>query len=388
VKLLKFDTFYPVSYIESKIAGSSKEIQKMSFLEFHNWLVMLRMNYSDYYTYNLTLSGWEAKDIFLDNKTYKGKCEKHYFGYSVYIYKIINRIKNLFCEEKRSFKEKLIKKIIQVENPDVIFVREHSTIRSKFWEHFKNNILVVSRMDCNIPPDWSPLSFDLIYTNIPYYIDFFRCNLIPTNSNSNGFDERLLNEIKLKKKDYDVIYVGGLGDKLFTERTRFFENLALKSNGVFSFKWWGFKMGDFDANYPELAKTYMGVTGGIDMFTVYSQSKVILNYYESGLTKNSYNQRIFEVIGIGSLLIARDSETFIDWKNYLVTYSELTDCLEKIKFYLENDLERERIAKCGQQFIIENYSYRKLMKIMSDELVSAYNQKFGTSGYPQAGKQQ
>jgi len=378
MKLLKFDTLYPSDYINLKMQNLKVDIEKMTLYEYHNWLLKLRMNFSDFYTYNLSLNGWDAKEIFLDNKPYKQKCEKYYWGNMLYLHKAINRFRNLFAEEKVPFKEKIIKKIIQSEKPDVIFVRENSSIRSKFWEQFGSQSLLVCRMDCNLSREWSPLSFDLIYTNIPYYRDFFKSNKIPTNSNSNGFDARLLNEIEFKEKKYDVIYIGGLGDAIFTERTRFFENLSKESTNNFEFKWWGYKLENFDERYPELARNYMGVASGIEMFNIISQSKIVLNYYEVEFSKNSYNQRIFEVMGTGSFLLARESKTFEDWDQCLATFAGVLECKEKIMYYLENEIERETIAKRGQKLILENYSYQQLMKIMSDELLSAYNKKFGT----------
>ena len=47
---------------------------------------------------------------------------------------------------------------------------------------------------------------------------------------------------------------------------------------------------------------------------------------------------------------------FVDGED-LVIYSDLEDMCEKIKYYLENDEERERIAKAGQAKVRELFSY-------------------------------
>ena len=52
MKLIKFDTLYPLEYINKKISESQSIIDKMNFNQYHQWLVDLRMNYSDFYTYN------------------------------------------------------------------------------------------------------------------------------------------------------------------------------------------------------------------------------------------------------------------------------------------------------------------------------------------------
>ena len=378
MKLIKFDTIYPAGFLDKKISESHDKIKNMSYNEYHEWVISLRMNFSDFYTYNLVLNGWSAKDFFLNNDLYLKKCSLHYFGLSYYYIKLYHRFRNMFSVISVPFAERLIKRIILVEKPDVIFIREQVFIRSKFWEQFRKNALVVSRMDCDLPQNWSPLSFDLIYTNMTSFKHFFSdCN-IKTLSNSNGFDQRILSEIKYKEKSYDVTFVGGLGSYYgFVERTRFFEKLLNNADSKFQFSWWGYKTENFERDYPELSKKYMGAAGGIDLFTIYAQSKIVLNCFDSNAGGIAINQRMFEVLGMGTLLLALESESLVGWENYLVTYKDVDDCVEKIKYYLAHEDELEKIAKAGQAFVLENYSYLKLMGKLSEELTEAYNKKFG-----------
>lgn len=377
MKIIKFDTLYPSSYIEKRISQSQDEIQKMNYIEFHQWLIKLRITFSDYYSFNLMKHGWDSKEIFLDNKEYKRKCEKYYFGYSLFFNKLINRFKSFFSEEKISFKEKLIKKIINVEKPDVIFIREQTTIRSKFWEQFNQKCLIVCRMDCPVPRDWSPYSFDLIYSNIPTYISFFKTLNLTVKSNSNGFDKRVLEEVDRNIiKKFDVSYIGGLGSSIFKSRTMLFEKLLQISNNTFSFSWWGYKMGDFDKDYPFLSKTYMGEIAGLEMFQVYADSKIILNDYGDVAENTAVNMRIFEAMGVGSFLLTRKSSSLTNWENLIDTYIDEYDCLNKILLYLENEMLREEKAKNGQNFILSNFNYENLMLMLSDELTNAYKLKF------------
>lgn len=50
------------------------------------------------------------------------------------------------------------------------------------------------------------------------------------------------------------------------------------------------------------------------------------------------------------------AEYFVNGEE-LVIYSDLDDMCEKIKYYLEHDEERERIAKAGQAKVRELFSY-------------------------------
>jgi hypothetical protein len=377
LKIIKFDVLYPSDYLNYKINLNKNEIDKMSFHQFHIWLIKLRMNYSDFYTFNLSYYGWDAKEFFLDNDLYMKKCGLYCFGYSYYVRKHFHRFRNLISHLSIPFSEKIIEKYIKKENPSVLFIREKVFVRSRFWEQFLSSKLVVSRIDCGIPHDWTPFSFDLIYTNIPPYINFFVANNISTKSNNNGFDERILKEIKPNKKKYDITFVGGLGDYYgFIDKTIFLEKLLNNLGESINFIWWGYKTGDFDNQFPNLASKYQGSLSGLDMFNIYSQSKIVFNDYGTGLGGVAVNQRIYEVLGIGTLLVTRQNDTFNYWNDCLVTYNDINDCIEKLMFYLKNDIEREKIAKKGQFEILKKFTYKFLMKQLSDELTVAYNQKF------------
>lgn len=379
MRLLKFDTLYPATYLDKKISDSQEAVTKMKFNEFHNWLIKLRINYSDFYTYNLGFYGWDTKEFFLNNDLYLEKCGIYYFGYTYWFRKQFHRFRNLLSHISIPFTEVIIQKHISVTKPDVLFVREQVFVRSKFWERFRKDKLLVSRMDCGIPNDWSPLSFDIIYSNIPVYISFFKNIKITTLQNSNGFDKRISSEInqQSKKKIFDIVFVGGLGNYYgFEPRTRFFEELISKYGGTFNFGWWGYKTGDFDKLFPELTHTFMGITGGLEMFEIYSAATIVINDYGAGVGGMAENQRIYEVMGVGTLLLTKESETLQGWEDYLVTYSDVEDCYKKITYYLSHETEREEIAKAGQEFVLKNYNYQNLMEKVSAELKQAYHDKF------------
>jgi len=380
MKLLKIDTIYPAAFLEKKKNQNPDKIRRMKFKEYHDWLVFLRMNYSDFYTYNLSLHGWSAEEFFANDDTYLLKAGKEYFGIFYHIVRLLHRFHNFLSHTSVPFSERVLKRHIQKIEPDVLFVREEVDIRSIFWEQFRKKMLVVSRMDCGLPKNWSPLCFDLIYSNIPTYIAFFKSNNVKVRQNQNGFDERILDEISFKDKKYDLTFVGGLGSYYgFVNKSRTFENLMSLLNGKINFAWWGYKTGNFDQEYPLLARHYKGKTGGLEMFKIYAESKMVLNDYGAGVGGVAVNMRIFEVLGVGSLLITRQSDTITDWKDFLVTYFDEEDCARKILHYLNHEEVAQKIAHAGQKHVLENYNYKSLMQILGDELKQAHDEKFLSS---------
>lgn len=380
MKFIKFDTLYPAPYLERKIHDNREAIKHMDFQGFTKWLIGLRLNFSDYYSYNLSLLGWDTKEFFVLGKgCYLRKCGKHYFGW--WFFFIYAYFKFLGNYSKQSFMEVLIDRIIKVEKPNVIFVREQSNINSLFWDKYRKQALVVSRMECGIPKYWSPACFDVVYTNIQTYHDFFISNRIVTYSNYSGFDERVAIEVNASAAFlYDVVFVGGLGTLTFLEKTRFLEDVLAKSNGRFHFAWWGYQEEpDFSMNYPFLAESYKGYSGGLDMFRIYKSARIVLNDYGVAAGGQGMNQRIYEVLGAGGFLLTRNSFMFNDWGDSIATFEDVDDCIDKIDYYLLNETQRVQMAKRGHDYVIEHFNYRTIMKKLSEELIFEYGKKFNLS---------
>jgi len=368
---------YPLEYIQKKQKQYAGEIERMNFAEYHDWLIQLRMNYSDFYAYNLSSHGWVAEEFFSNEDIYLEKCAKLHYGVLHKLIRIFHRFHNFISHTSVPFIERILKKHIKKFKPDVLFIREDVNIRSSFWEQFRKKMLVVSRMDCGMPKHYSPLSFDMVYSNIPIFRDFLKSININVKQNSNGFDKRILDEINVGKKKYDLTYIGGLGNYYgFVERSKVFEKLLSLISTKTNFAWWGYKTGDFDPEYPLLAKYYKGKTGGLEMFKIYAESKMVINDYGSNVGGVAVNMRIFEVLGMGTLLITRNSKNIENWTKYIVTYNNEEECAKKVLYYLSHDEEAREIAKAGQQFVLEDYNYNKLMRLLGKELEQAYKRKF------------
>lgn len=96
-----------------------------------------------------------------------------------------------------------------------------------------------------------------------------------------------------------------------------------------------------------------------DMSLIFSRSKIVLNKSIA----DDMNQRVFETMASGSLLLtnrlSKDSgleELFAD-KRHLVLYSSIDELMENIRYYLEHDEERERIALEGYKEVISKHTY-------------------------------
>jgi spore maturation protein CgeB len=94
-------------------------------------------------------------------------------------------------------------------------------------------------------------------------------------------------------------------------------------------------------------------------------SKIVVNT-QTMPTRIQLKGRVSQVISCGTFLLEQDNH---ESRKYLegvpvVFWSQKDELVEKIKFYLENDAERERIAVTCRQEWIKRYSVQKFARVL------------------------
>lgn len=108
---------------------------------------------------------------------------------------------------------------------------------------------------------------------------------------------------------------------------------------------------------------------GIDMYKLFSRSKIVLNIHIGVAGNYAGNMRIFEVTGVGSCLLTDNKENMkdlFDTEREVVVYDSPEDCIKKVKWLLEHDKEREAIAKAGQKKTLEMHTVENRCKAIID----------------------
>lgn len=114
-----------------------------------------------------------------------------------------------------------------------------------------------------------------------------------------------------------------------------------------------------------------------EMAEHYSKSKIVFN----NAINNDLNMRVFEALCSGSLLVTDNAkgsglEEMFQSKNHLVFYDD-KNLEDVITYYLENDEEREEIAKQGRQEVLENHTYDhravQLIDVLNNEIRDLIN---------------
>lgn len=114
---------------------------------------------------------------------------------------------------------------------------------------------------------------------------------------------------------------------------------------------------------------------GMNMYSLFSRSKIVLNIHTGVAGDYAGNMRMFEVTGTGSCLITdnkKNMQDLFDIGTEVLVYNDTEDCISKVKWLLEHDDERERIAKAGQKKTLEYHTVenrcRSIIEILNKEL--------------------
>jgi spore maturation protein CgeB len=114
---------------------------------------------------------------------------------------------------------------------------------------------------------------------------------------------------------------------------------------------------------------------GMNMYKLIARSKIVLNIQPGIAGDYAGNMRMFEATGVGCCLLTDNKSNMkelFDTENEVVVYNDTDDCIRKVKWLLEHDEERERIAKAGQKKTLEFHTVenrcRTFIDILNNEL--------------------
>lgn len=388
LRVLKFDSVHPHSYLEANQRADSASIKAMSYEEYYAWLMGQRVGLSDYLTHPMNQAGWTAREFLPLDVVLRGKLSE---GGEVPSASLGARLEALgrFAASisartllmgdtvpryRRARKDAFVRTYIEAFRPDVIFIREPAHIDGRLFDQFKDRCVLASFIGCNTnhPTNWDPFRNDVLFTLTDEYYDFYRVQGIKTERFSYGVDERLLREVGDLPKVHDCVFVGYLGQPYQRAKTALLEAVAQ----AFDFKWWGVR-GEEMHLYPALARSWQGEVAGIDMYRVYRQARIALNDYVEMNAGKNVNMRSKEVMNVGTLLLTRHAQNIevMERESALATFRDTEDCLAKIRHLLAYDAEREAIAAKGLEVALRDFNYRDIAAGVMSAIAEAHERK-------------
>lgn len=288
---------------------------------------------------------------------------------------------------------------IKLFRPDVLLVADYSTFTADFLRTIRRECPSVKLILgwCGAP--YRELSvmreWDIALSCVPEMVEGFRSQGIESEHINHAFAERILVAIDLKTPpDVDFAFIGSIvkQNKFHNERERFLLHLLRHTN----LEIWADL--DFSPAKPtrrsrlknklrEIITDLPGGLGrkaatelstveselkteaagrahspvfGLEMFQKLRDSRIIFNNHIDISPVSASNMRLFETTGVGACLLTESKKNLSDLfepDSEVVTYSSVEECIEKVRYLLDNENERRTIAEAGQRRTLCDHTF-------------------------------
>ncbi len=281
-----------------------------------------------------------------------------------------------FTEE--NWEAEILEAQIEHHKPEIIFFEDYLNPPSYYKKKFPFVKYIIS---------WDGLAHknaerykgtDMIASCHEGSVEYYRAQNIPTYHFIFGFETSILEKLEKRDPLYGLSFVGSVNVYKNGHRSRLQLLHALSKNldsnywisgskttsmvSIQMLKYFlkGLLPDAFKLN--DILKHNKGQAFGRDMYQILADSKVTVNNHIDAAGAYAANIRLFESTGVGVCLLT-------DWKQNLhelfeidrevVAYKSQGECVEKVKWLLENDVKRKEIAAAGQKRVLEQYSLKK-----------------------------
>jgi spore maturation protein CgeB len=183
------------------------------------------------------------------------------------------------------------------------------------------------------------------------------------------FDQALSeDQLFLRERDVDVVFVGSMFVNkmplLAKVKRAFGRRFRLHGRGSWKMHaYWHLKFG-----FPGLIRSL----GFEEFIPLYHRTKLGINVHNRGdYTVGGY--RLFELPANGVMQISDGGpflEAFYDPGREVVGYSSADDLIDKIRYYLEHDQEREAIARAGFRRVMRDHRMTQRFRQAGDLIAS------------------
>ena len=232
--------------------------------------------------------------------------------------------------------------------------------------------------------------YDVIFSAVKPVINWFRSLGIEAYYQPLAFESTLLERLpnlSYRNRSIDCSFAGGLYSEVHLDRQKLLEKIA----GELPISFWGYGTEGLPRD-SKILKRYHGEAWGNDMFQVLLNSKITVNAHglinvktgsgnigwnepldnndpDSCIKNHAINMRLYEATGAGALLITDYKDNLNDLFEVgkeVVAYRSHEECVELIKYYLQNPAEAEAIALAGQQRTLKDHTYKLRLEAVAD----------------------
>jgi len=302
----------------------------------------------------------------------------------------------------------------QVKNfsPDVIFVNDYNTFSPDFLNTLRKGCRSIEMIIgwCGAPFRYVKTfkAYDLVLTNIPSLLEHFRHMGISAEYMPHAFCPGILKKIDIKvTPDIPCSFIGSFlpGKKFHHMRIKlveyivnrnvdlsiwsdianksvdesFINRAASRIRAMLSASYRCINDWDKAINYKEhidawklhyafqphvidqqFARIAKPAVYGLGMYQQLHNSLMTLNTHIGISQQYASNMRLFEATGVGTCLLTEKQKSLTELfepDTEVITYSSREEAVEKIRYILTHDAERQSIAKAGQKRTLREHTF-------------------------------
>lgn len=257
--------------------------------------------------------------------------------------------------------------LVRSYQPAILFSIKAENIYSQTIEQIKQQGVVTACFYIDLMDHWPVISqlapvYDCFFNQDRLVIERLRGELGLKNSFYMAHAvEPLPDPLTNRANKYEISFIGTHNNETYPNREKY-----LKEIGDLGLNIWGT---DGWAASP-LAHCFRGRSYGDQRFDIYGHSKIVIDINWDVMPAEGLSNRPFEVTGSGACffvdLVRADIKRCYEEGREFVSFRDEKDLREKVKYYLEHDEEREKIARAGYKKTVEKHTYLVRVKQFLD----------------------
>lgn len=380
----------------------------LPFQELYDKFIGTWYSLSNFYARHMEGLGNEAQDLFASiEPMQKAWAREHNVNYT-----------------KENWLKEIVLAQISAFRPDVLYLQDLSLFDKGFREQirqaYNHELFLIGWRGAPSGDFASFEDLDLVLTSVPHFVQRLRNCGAKAELLTHGFEDSVLQVVKSNQKpDLDFIFAGTIGNSkgvhaqrytliekllnfsplqvwghvngplpLPSQAHRQVYNAIYQTNNILS------RMGlserqkaripllrrgiDWEENptLPTLDESYLGrihpPVFGLEYYRLLARAKITLNVHADLAENYAGNMRLFEATGMGSCLITewkRNLADLFEPELEVVTYRSAEECIEKVRYLLDHDEERQAIAAAGQKRTLRDHTFARRVRQL-DELIT------------------
>src|SRR5579862_4624360 len=247
--------------------------------------------------------------------------------------------------------------------PDVVLILDVAWLPREIVAQLGSaTSLLIGQHASPLPTDDRLREYDALLSSLPHYVEHFKRQGKTAAYLRLAFEPDVVGRLSEGPPEYDVSHIGGYA--IHGDRVQLLTAIAAEV----PLDLWGYRSERLPPNSPIRQRCH-GEVWGLAMHDIRHRSRICLNRHATWADGYANNLSLYEITAVGSCLLTDDKPNMADLfepDREAVTYSSADECVEKARYLLDHEGERQAIAHAGRERLLREHTFRH----RTDELLA------------------